>query len=269
MRFTSGLYLHRIPYVRVGSDPRPVLVVNGGQGFVARPSPARAARDARRVARLLPGGASFVLVGYEPAPPADHAMARVVDDLARVIAAEFGTVRLVGISYGGVVGLHLAAAHPHLVTDLVLLASAHDVSAGGRRRVRRQIAFAEARDLDALLHHFAAVFRRPWLNALLRARLWLGRRTVAARVNEPAAIVRWLRAVLGASSPDPAWLGRITARTLIVGGSRDQFFGDGRMEETAAGIRHATLTVLVGETHMAPVERGRDVAAAVSAFLAA
>ena len=269
MYTASGRYLNRIPYVRVGTGARPILVLNGGQAFVRRPSPARAAHDATRVARLLPARTSFVLLGYDLSPPADASVGHVLADLAQVIAAEFGPARVVGISYGGVVGLHLAAAHPRIVTDLVLLASAHDFSAEGRRRVLRQIAFAEARRFDALMGDFAAVFRRPWWNALLRARLRLGRRSLAARLNDPEVIVRGLRAVLDAAPPDPAWLGRVRARTLVVGGSRDQFFGDGRMEETAARIENATLRILDGETHMAPVERARDVAAVVSGFLTA
>ena len=78
-----------------------------------------------------------------------------------------------------------------------------------------------------------------------------------------------LRTLLDAPLADPARLGRVTARTLIVGGTADQFFGDGMQQQTAALVPNMTLALFPGETHMVPIERPRAVAATLRAFLTA
>lgn len=86
-------------------------------------------------------------------------------------------------------------------------------------------------------------------------------------MNEPEVIVRGLRAVLDAGLDDVAPLRRVTARCLVIGGEADQLFGDGQMATTAAHLQDARLHPFPGETHMAPVERARDVARELRAFL--
>jgi len=263
----TGMFFGRIPYARVGADPRPIVVLGGGQAFVQGPGPERLARDARRVARILPPGASFVLLGYDVAPPPDHSLERIVADVAGILSELGGGVPMVGISYGGIVALRVAATHPELVERVVLLVSAHDFSAAGRQRVLSQIELAERRDLVGLLAIFAKVFRRRWLNWLQARRLRTARRRIEQELNEPELIVRGLRAVTDADLADVNLLTRVTAPCLLVGGSADQFFGDGRMQETAAQLPSATLALFPDETHMLPVERARDVAAVIAAFL--
>ncbi len=267
MKLETGTLLGRIPYVRFGTQPEPILVLAGGQAFVQRPTRARTARDATRVARLLPVNRSFILLGYEPSPAEDRGLDAIVADVAAVIRELGAPKQLVGISYGGVVALQVAAQHPSLVSEIVLLASAYDFSAEGKRRIQRQIGCASRGDFAALVQDFVAVFRRPWLNWLLRLRLRLRRGRIADAMNDPAIIIRGLRAISDPQLADTTRLSRITARTLVIGGSRDQFFGD-RIERTASLVPNGSLALFDGETHMVPVERASDVAAKVRAFLA-
>jgi pimeloyl-ACP methyl ester carboxylesterase len=253
------------PAVEVGGGARPLVLINGGQGFVRRADPARAERDARRVARMLPPGTPFALVGYPAAPPPGASADDLADALAAGIRARWGgPVTLGGISYGGLLAARVAAREPALVDGLVLVASALRFSDDGQRRVERQIAFARAGDWAGFADDFAALARRGWLNALVRLRLWMGRHTLAAGFNAPDAITGYLHAMLKAAPPDPR---AITAPTLVVGGSADQFFGDGAMAEAAAAMPDARLVLLPGETHMAPVEASKAVAATIGAFL--
>lgn len=269
MRISTGTFLGRIPYARVdpaGADggQTPVLVLAGGQAFVQRPTPERVRRDAARVAAVLPRGRAFVLLGYDPAPPAGPST--VSTDVATIVTALGAPVRLVGISYGGIVALRVATDHPDLVSHLVLLASAHHFSAEGLRRVRRQIDCAVRADHAALGEDFVGLFRRPWLNWLLRLRLRTRRGKLAEGMNDPGIIARGLRAVVD-DPLDETRLGRVTARTLIISGTRDQIFGD-VPARTAALVPGATLVSFPRETHMVPIERRRAVAAAIRAHLA-
>lgn len=266
MHIETGTFLGRIPYARVGARPDPIVVLAGGQAFVQRPTRARLERDAGRVARLLPPNQSFFLVGHDPSPGSDGLDAMVSDVAAIVI--ELGAPRkVVGISYGGVIALQVAAQHPGLVSRLVLLASAHDFSAEGKRRLERQIDCASRGDLAAMVSGFVAVFRRPWFNWLVRLRLWARRGRLAEMMNDPSIILGGLRAILDPRLADTTRLARVTARTLVMGGSRDQFFGDGMLERTAAAVPDASLVLFPGETHTVAVERARAVARELRAFL--
>lgn len=260
----TGEFLGRVPYARVArGDGKPILVLNGGQSFMQRPTPERMRRDADRVAAVLPDTRTFVLLGYRP--DATWTFATAAADVA-AIATELGPpVQLVGISYGGMLALRVAADHPDLVSDLVLLASAHRFAPDGLRRVQRQLEHAATGNHTALGGDFIGMFRRPWLNALLRLRLRTSRGRTAEAMNDPDVIVRGLRAVLD-DPIDEAHLARITAKTLIVAGTRDQMFGD-VPERTASLVAGAKLELFEGETHMVPIERRRDVAATLRGFL--
>jgi pimeloyl-ACP methyl ester carboxylesterase len=267
VKLETGKFLDRIPYARVGSQPDPIIVLAGGQAFMQRPTPERMGRDARRVARVLPDDRSFILLGYDPSLTGAGSLDAIVADVAAIAGEVGASGQFVGISYGGVIALQLAAQHPSLVSVLVLLASAHDFSPEGKRRLERQIDCASRGDFAALAAGFIAVFRRPWLNWLLRVRLWARRRRLGETMNDPRIIIRGLRAILDPRLDDTTRLARVTARTLVIGGSRDQFFGDGMLERTAAAVADASLVLFPGETHMVPIERGRAVAARLGAFL--
>ena len=266
--YETGLFLNKIPYAKCGGGPNPIVVLNGGQAFVRRPSPARTRRDAKRIARLLPSGSTFYLLGYHQAPPADHTLGTITEDFAEILRNEIGPASVIGISYGGFVATRVAAVEPGLVKNLILLVSAHRFSEQGRRSIERQIACAWQGDLPGLLAEFGMVFRRPWFNWLLKLRFWLDRNRLGEKMNDPTAIVRGLHAVTGDDvDPDPSWLGQIRARALIIGGTRDQFFDANVLKEAACLIPNARLKLFEGETHMLPVERSRDVAKIVAGFL--
>jgi (E)-2-((N-methylformamido)methylene)succinate hydrolase len=263
---TTGSFLGRIPYARRGSGSTPLLILSGGQAFIRRIDPSRLTRDARRVARMLPAQTSFVLLGYDPHPRADLSFDMIADDVAAVIKEYWsGRASIVGISYGGLVAARVAARWPEQIAHLVLVASAHRFSNEGVRRIRRLILFAKSGDFRSFVDDFVAVCRRPWLNGAIRLRVWLTRGKLDRTMAQPETILRYLCAMLEARPPE---ISDITARTLVIGGSEDQFFGGDAMPETAAGIPGAKIKLLRGETHMMPIERPGEVAAAIGQFLA-
>jgi pimeloyl-ACP methyl ester carboxylesterase len=268
MKIEVGTFLGRIPFASVGDNTRPIVVLSGGGAFVQRQTRDRILQDVDRVANFLPPGRGFVVLGYDQAPGEDHRLSNVVEDVTAILDEIGGPVQLAGVSYGGIVALQAAAARPALVSHLVLVASAYDFSAEGKRRVEQQIEHARRGDYASLVESFAAVSRRRWLNWLLRARLRSQKARLAELMNDTPTIVRGLRALVDAPLADTAALAGITAKTMIVGGSADQFFGEGMMERTAELVPGATLALLPGETHLLPIEKARAVAAKLRAFLA-
>jgi pimeloyl-ACP methyl ester carboxylesterase len=261
--FETGLY-GSVPYVRTGMGQQPIVVLSGGNAFVGRFDEQRAARDARRIAKLFPRDSGLCILYYDLSC---SDMEAVVTQLAVIIRTQFGAAMLAGISFGGLLALRLAGDAPDVVRELILIASAHRFSPDGRERIERQIADLSRGDFAAMARPFALLFRRRWLTLISRFALWRRRHTLHERMNDPAAIIRMLEAALRASGTDAGTLGRIGCRALIVGGTRDQFFDRGALEETAAAIASAELVLVNGETHMLPIERPHAVAQAIRSFL--
>ena len=241
--------------------PVPITIFPGGQAFVQRQTPARVERDRRRVAGVLPSGSAMTIATYDPT------IATLDGLVADAIAQLRAPTAIVGISYGGIIAARLAAQRPDLVSHLVLVSSAHRFSPEGLARVHAQIDSVTRGDLVGMVEPFVRVFRRPWFNALVALRVRMQRGKLAETLNDPAIIARGLAAVVEGAPLDAAALAKITARTLIVGGTRDQFFA-GVFEETARAIPGAMLALFERETHMVAVERRRDVAARIRAFFA-
>jgi pimeloyl-ACP methyl ester carboxylesterase len=261
----TGTLLGRVPFARIGNGRNPVLVINGGQGFMMAPDRKRLSKDIRRLKRLLPNDRSIVLVGYDPCP-VTVTVEGLADDVAEIVDQHLGgRADVVGISYGGVVASHLAARSPEKVDRLILMASAHRFSAEGKRLVTRQIELVETGDMKGLLKEFTSMFRNPWLNWLMGLRVCIGGNRMLQRFGKPEVIVRYLEAMLRSELPGADAL-PFDTRTLIIGGSRDQFFAEAIVEAASreCGIQ---VSLLDGETHMAPVERATTINRSIDSFL--
>lgn len=259
----TGIFLGRIPYAKVGAGLNPILVINGGQGFMMKPDDRRMSKDARRLTRVLPHDRSFILLGYDP--DADEVTVDgLAADVSNIIDQHLGgSADVVGVSYGGVVAYRLAMRSPDSVSKLALMASAPWFSLEGERRLRRQIDLIDAGDRIMLLREFTSMFRSPWLNVLVDLRVRLSGNRMVQRFGKPEVIRHYLRAMLDSERPLDFSAFRVS--TMIVGGSRDQFFADAIVEVRLLdpGIK---TTFFEGETHMIPLERARAVKQIVSDF---
>jgi pimeloyl-ACP methyl ester carboxylesterase len=264
----AGQTSRGVPYLSGGASWGKRIVVLAGIDALFRPLDGgpRAIRRAAAIARLLPPRA-WTIVGYG-APGEGMNLDQVADDTAAAIQETGGRPdALVGISFGGLVAQRLAVGHPDLVPRLVLLVSAHRFSDAGRARMARQMEQLAAGDLAGLVRDNALLFRRPWLNGLARAALWLRGKHVTDGFREPADLLAGYRSLF----PDDLRLNgelarRIAAPTLVIGGSDDQLFGAEVFRETAEMIAGARLALFQRETHMLPLERARAVAAEIRGF---
>lgn len=260
-----GEFIAGAPVTYGGTGPLSVVVLQGGQGFVRRHTPERAAREAARVARLLPPETGFALVGYDPAPPAGLTLEGIADGLAAALKGLERPPVLAAISFGGPVAVRLAVRHPDAVRGLALIASAQRFSPAGVTRLERQIAALVKRDWADFLKEFGALFRSGVKNALMGLMVRLMRKRIAAGMADPAVIVSYLELARGAGPVD---LAAVTCPVLVIGGAADQFFA-GAMDETAAGVARGELALLPRETHMAPLEAEAQMRQRLGAWLAA
>ncbi len=257
----AGLLAGRVPYIRGGSGRREAVVFFGASALFRRlDETSDPGRYARQVSRLLPQH-RFTIPGY-----AGAGFDEIVRHMAHVICTPPELV--VGISFGGFVAMRFAAQYPELVRRLVLLVSAHRLSSSGWRMMERQLEALERGDLPTLIRENTLLFRRPWYNWLALLKLWKDRDRLPARLRDPSAILRDYRQLFGPGFENNAdYARRIACPAFVIGGTADQYFDRGAFEETVGLMAGARIQFFERETHMLPIEKCDEVAAAITDFL--
>jgi pimeloyl-ACP methyl ester carboxylesterase len=233
-----------MPFVRVGAG-EDLLFIPGLTPHHRVP----VGTDLRfQVSQLRPLAAIRTVWWVSPQPglPPHVTIADIAEDYARVLRERFpAPVDVVGISTGATIAFQLAADHPELVRTLVAVGADH-LSARGRRRQRRFAAHMRAGELRRAAGVFFATMGGGRASSLL-LRIFgflLGRRMYSGDASDLLAMVE---------AEDTAGLGqhlsRISAPTLIIGGSRDRFYGQALFEATATAIPNARLVLLPGRGH--------------------
>ncbi|WEZ82634.1 hypothetical protein P6U16_16495 [Rhizobium sp. 32-5/1] len=85
------------------------------------------------------------------------------------------------------------------------------------------------------------------------------------RLAKPKVTLQYLEAMLESELPDDSAI-LLNTPTIIIGGSRDQFFAEA-MVEAHAYAPNLKTAIFEGETHMFPIERAKAVKKIVSGFL--
>ncbi len=195
--------------------------------------------------------------GMSERPPRGYSVAALVADLDALLASldVRAPVALVGNSFGGLLALAFAAAHPARVARLALI-DAHDGTAGWAAQMASTLALrGDARDAK-IAENFQA---------------WLGRpserkRTRLARAAEALVEGTSLVADLRDSPPlAPEELARITCPTLALYGERSDVRDRG--EALAKLVPACELHVLPGCSHSVLWEATAQVRARVTAFV--
>ncbi len=228
---------------RKGGTGRPLLLVHGTSGPNHTPVTDQLAQRHTVYQPIMPG--------WDGTP--QHAAVKRVPNLADVYAAFIRTViggpcDVIGNSFGGWVAAWLAARHPDLVEQLVLECPAgmRDPGTGGLPtdpvELRRQ------------------TYARP------------ERAPAPSRTQEAYWINRNLRDKIGAgSSLDEALLRelpKITARTLIVFGTKDEISpSDKAGPRLKTGIKRSHLTFVYDAAHALEFDQPERVGRLVTAFL--
>ena len=173
---------------------------------------------------------------------------------------------LAGYSQGGRLALHVALAHPALVTRLVLVSATAGIEDDGERTRRRDADAdlaawmeGEGRQMSEVADRWGAqplfATQSPEVAAAARAdRL----------VNEPAHLAAALRGI-GTGTMAPLWdrLGELTMPVAVMAGQHDaKYVALGR--RLVAALPAGTLTIVPHAGHALPLEAPAAVAAAIA-----
>jgi len=244
-----------------------VLLLNGGMMSIsAWDVVAAALSESRRVVRCDFRGQLLT-----PELPPPELGAHVADVVALLDHLGLARVDAVGTSFGGEVGLLLAARHPERVASLVAATVVDYPPAGMRAAGDRLVAACKhALTTGDGLPFFAAMDEIVYSPAF-RARFAkeLEARTAALAALPPtwfAGGIALLRAIDGADlRPE---LGRIACPTLVLIAGRDALMPEERSRAVAAAIPGARAVVLPDSGHALVVEERQRLIELVQEFLA-
>lgn len=250
---------------RIDGAGEPLLLLNGGlMTFMAwEGSVSRLAASYRVIRCDFRGQLMSLPAGPAPGTLREHA-ADVVELLDHL---RVGPAHVVGASFGALVGVVFAAAHPDRVHTLVAANATDAITTDDhlegrplREAVRRGAAGGDGRAVLDLLAPYT--FSPEWLAA--NAAVLETRRAQFAMM--PAAWYAGLDGILGSLEHADLrpLLPLVAAPTLVVAAERDRMFPIDRSRALAAGISGAQLAVVPGAAHALVSE---DPAAFVDAIL--
>lgn len=249
------------------ADGPPLLLLNGiAMSAISWEPVAAGLRPAHRVIRCDLRGQLL-----SPGPP-PRGVAEHVPDVVEVLdTVGADCVHVVGTSFGGAVGVLLAARQPERVRSLVSIASADGFTdemavevARWRQACVDSLAGGDRGHLSDALE--PVVYSKAYVAAHRTERLER-RRQIAAL---PDAFFEGLIGLLDAAENFSLQheLTAVRCPTLVVAAGEDGFVPRARCRALAAAIPGAGFQVLEGAGHAAVLERPAELAAMITAFVA-
>ncbi|QSW99042.1 alpha/beta fold hydrolase [Haloterrigena alkaliphila] len=253
-RFDTGQFDGRIPYVRVGTGPKTLLVIPGvGDAmFDGEYDRTDAVTTAATFRRFLDGYTVYQV--SRPRGLEDHqSIAAMARDYEHVLAEHVGSASVLGLSMGGLIAQELARERPDLVDRLALGVSGCRLAGAGRPIVRELHRLALEGEWTEIR---ARLYEEMFTGPLGRAVPLLSRTVGRVRPPNPADprdVSISLDAVHDYDGTES--LAEIEPRTLVIGGTDDPFFPETILRETHEGLPDSQLAMFTGARHGAFLER--------------
>lgn len=245
VRESFGFLHGDVPYMRIGQGPSLVSV----QGLTPEHDSPKGMerRFALTHARPLARDFTVYLVNRKRGLQRGESMSDIAGHLADAIEHDLGEPVFVdGTSTGGSVALQLAVDRPDLVRRLVVIAAAYRLGPHGR---------AMQADMARLLR--AGKPREAWTatmpTGMLPGPLRRPARSLAGLAVGPMVPADPTDLLVTLEAEDAfdveADLPRITAPTLVIGGSKDHFYTEQLFRDTAAGVADGRVHIFPGWGH--------------------
>lgn len=225
-------------YIRFGSGARTLVMLPGvGDGL----------KTVRGMAlpfallyRALAKDFTVYVFSRRRALPRQFTTREMAEDCSAAMAAlQLSDAAVVGVSQGGMIAQHLAAAHPELVAKLVLAVTAPRANHMVETACQGWIAMAERGDYAALLRDTAE--KTYTAEYLAKAKAGLA---VTSRLGRPKDFTRFILEAQACMTHDGTEvLGKIACPTLVIGAEEDKIVGCEASRELSEAIPDASLSL--------------------------
>jgi len=239
----AGLLVGGLPFARLGNAPR-VLAIFPGLADAAW-DVTNHTWDLLAHYRRFADEFTVYVISRKRGLPRGYTTRDMAADYARAFETEIGPAVVLGISLGGYIAQHFAADYPQYVQQLVIGCAAYRVGDVGRKIPERWVELARQHRWREFYLDIAKVTLREFHQTFYQFLLPL----VRTKPSDPADFLVSVEACLAHDGAD--LLGRIQARTLVIGGTDDVFFPPSLLRETAERICGATLRLLDHGGHAA------------------
>jgi pimeloyl-ACP methyl ester carboxylesterase len=251
------------PYAATGSGSS--VVVLAGLWPTTGVGSDQLVRGAVAPLRRLGSSRRLVVFNRRSHLPTGLTMVELAAEYADAVRAEFGApVDVMGASTGGSIAQQLAGDHPEVVRRLVLVSTACRLGPVGRELQSQVAARLRAGQVRSAVSLAAANLAPRGLRTLARGLAWTAARHVLGDPTAAADLATTLEAEDGFDLA--RWAGAISARTLIVAGGRDRFYGSDLFRATAALIPGSQLLLLPRRGHITVASDARA-QATIAGFL--
>lgn len=239
-----GFLYDQVPYLKIGHGP-PLVSVQGLTPEHDLPA-GMERRFALAHARPLARDFTVYVVNRKRGLQADESMSDIAGHLANAIEHDIGQpVFLDGTSTGGSLVLQLAVDRPDLVRRLVVISAAYRLGTRGRElqaEVARLTRAGQPREA------WASMMTAMFPERLRGPSRPLARLAVGPMIpDDPSDLLVTLDAE--DAFDVEADLLRITAPTLVIGGSKDSFYTEELFRKTAAGVQDGRVHLFPGWGH--------------------
>ncbi|HET7690601.1 MAG TPA: alpha/beta hydrolase [Nocardioidaceae bacterium] len=242
---TEGTFPNGMPYLKLGQGP-PLVVA---PGLTAEHKNPTGRWRKMSLAWCAPFAEHFTvyLLQRKPGLPPGTTLSDIAADYAEVIEQEIGApVRVHGTSTGGSVAQQLAVDRPELVDRMVVAAAACRLSGRGRELTAELVRLTElGEDRSAMGLLAGTQVPRPF-RPLAHGVGWVMGGFWA--VDDPSDMVVTATAELPLDLEKD--LARVTAPTLVLGGTADVFYDLQDFRRTAEAIPDGRAVIFEGRSHM-------------------
>jgi pimeloyl-ACP methyl ester carboxylesterase len=254
----TGTFRNGMDYLSWGSGPKTLLLIQGGPGSSV-PKALLQQLYRRQFDPFLKAGLAVWIVTRRRRMPAQHTIADMADDYARVIDDEFGgrVDVVVAESFGGMVAQYLAVRHPDSFGHIAMVVTAAELSDWGKdvdSRMAEALARGDTQGAGTVFAEYVLPGGRlRWLRRLIGP--VISRHLLTGADYPPEDVLTEVQAEVSFDSR--AVLPRIRRPVLLVCGGSDQFFPPEVARETADLIPDCTLIWYEGKGHLGAASSGR------------
>ena len=244
----TGYSKNGLPYFRMGSGQRIIVIFRGGPDFAHKPPSGFQLRMESSSFKELAKDYTVYYVSRRAGLPAGYSTRDMSNDYAVMIREELtGPVDIIGLSSGGPIAHYFAVDHPDLIRHLVLAETGYRLSEEGKEWTRHLGDLARrGKWREAAVFIVTSVYPKGLKKHLFKSIMWLFGKSMIG-VSDPSDGLVEVEAEVNHDFTSEQ-LAEIKVPTLVIGGEEDKFYLN---RETAEGIPNAKLILYEGFGHNA------------------